>query len=104
MTVQIRDRQYVTVAERLAEAHQGDKDFEMIESVPIQVGADGWIWRCVITLGGVSSSVMLKSIWTQNLERLMLLTVGQSLKLQHVGGRWRSLASPARAALHRMMR
>ena len=51
MSVQIRGRQYVTVAERLAQVYESGKDFEMVESAPLECG-DRWVWRVVVRIAG----------------------------------------------------
>lgn len=47
--IEIHGKQYVTVAERVAAVHESGKAFQILESVPLQVG-DRWLWRCVITV------------------------------------------------------
>jgi hypothetical protein len=51
MPVQIRNKSYYTVAERLAAVWQSGKTFEVVESVPVQV-ADRWAWRVTAMVDG----------------------------------------------------
>ncbi len=50
MTVKIHGNQYVTVVERMDMMRQSEKPFEIVESMPIQVG-DRCVWRVAIMLG-----------------------------------------------------
>jgi hypothetical protein len=50
-TIDIRGKQYVTVAERVRLAHAERESFEMVESAPIQI-ADRWLWRVAIIVNG----------------------------------------------------
>jgi hypothetical protein len=49
--VPISGKDYVPVHERVRLVHDAKKDFEMVESQPIQVG-DRWVWRVVCLIDG----------------------------------------------------
>jgi len=51
MSIEIHGKQYITVAERLAEARKSGKDFEIVASEPLVAG-DRIVWRCCIKLDG----------------------------------------------------
>jgi hypothetical protein len=50
-TINIFNKAYVPVSERIRLVHELGREFEMLESEPRHVG-DKWIWRCVIKLDG----------------------------------------------------
>lgn len=50
-TVDIRGKQYVTVAERLRILHEMKKDFEITESQPYQID-ERWFWRVAALIDG----------------------------------------------------
>jgi hypothetical protein len=50
-TINIFNKSYVPVSERIRLVHELGREFEMLESEPRHVG-DKWIWRCVVKLDG----------------------------------------------------
>lgn len=48
-TIDIRGKAYVTVAERIRLVHDQKHNFEIVESMALQI-ADRWIWRAVIKI------------------------------------------------------
>lgn len=51
MSVNIRGRQYSTVAERLHAVHQSGARFEIVASNPMQC-AEHWVWSVVVEIDG----------------------------------------------------
>lgn len=51
MPVNIKGKEYVTVAERMEGMRQSGKPFEIVESMPIQIG-ERCVWRVAILLDG----------------------------------------------------
>lgn len=51
MSVNIKGKQYSTVAERLHEVHQSGARFEVIASNPMQCGPY-WVWTVVVEVDG----------------------------------------------------
>ena len=50
-TISIRGKQYVTVAERVRLVHEQRREFEVVESQPLEVGAR-LVWRVVVKVDG----------------------------------------------------
>lgn len=52
MPIQIRDKQYTMVSERLQMVHQSGKSFEILASEPLQCG-ERWVWRVTVKIDGL---------------------------------------------------
>jgi hypothetical protein len=50
-TVNVKGKQYVTVAERVRLVHEERESFEMVESKPMQM-SDQWVWQAVVLVDG----------------------------------------------------
>jgi hypothetical protein len=49
MPIQIKDKQYTMVSERLQMVHASGKTFEMLSSEPLQAG-ERWVWRVTVKI------------------------------------------------------